>query len=434
MENKIRGFGATQSPYDHRTVQYQATAVAPLVTGGEIYIAGDHLDQWYVGICTSIWLIQNRRKANGKDYSWDFQYLLQKKFVDLNWDEGSSIFSSLKVGYNYGFLPANLWTHTMIADLQLTYSQYIAKLEAIPDTEISRLLALCVDKIAGYAQIDVSDPQALARAINDSQAGIGCRYEVGAEWYSPSTPLLQPTTVIGAHAIGMTWFNYKLIKDQKLANTWGEDWDEQGNADINWSTYKPTEAWAILNTPPVITQPTLKIGMQGDAVKTMQTDINTIMGSNLLVDGNFGRKTQLGLMAFQTSHNLKADGICGAKTWQAFNMIKIVTSVCVTNGIDPLVGIAVATWEGGLNPNAKLFNPPTASMPNGSTDRGLFQWNDFFHKEISDADAYDPTKATGWFCKYLNENPANLHGFWSASQHNWIKMLTPELKSKYGVQ
>lgn len=428
MENK-NAFGAHPSPYDHRTPIVEAQAGAPLITGGIIYKPEDHLNQWYEGICTGIQLIQNRKKANGKDYSWDFQYLLQKKYFDLNWSEGSSLFSTMKVGKNFGFLPAELWTHTTIEDLKLPYAQYIAKLQAIPDAEITRLLVLCVDKIPGYAQADVNDPQALARAIQDSQAGILCRYEVGIEWYDPSNPLKPPAAVIGAHAIGMTYFNYVVNVDQKLANTWG-GWNGDGNADVNWQTYKPTEAWVITKTPPVITQPTLKIGAKGDAVILLQTELNA-NGANLTADGSFGPKTKEAVIAFQHKYNLSADGIVGQKTWQAFSMIKIITRVCIENDIEPLLGISVAVCESGLNPKATLFNPPTASMPHGSTDRGLYQWNDLFHKEITDAQAFDPTPACRAFCAAVKAGKTN--AYWSASKHCWMPRLTPEIIARHGL-
>lgn len=433
MENQNKNvFGANPSPYDQRTVIHETTVTAPLLKGGVIYDLSDHLNQWYVGICTAISLIQNRRKANGKDYSWDFQYLLQKKYVDFDWNEGSSIFSALKVGKNFGFLPSSLWTHTTVEDLKLPYSQYLAKLQSITDSEISRLVALCVDKIPGYAQLDVSDLQGLGKAILDSEVGILCRYEVGAEWYSPSNPLKAPIKTIGAHAIGSTHFDFTVNLDTKLANTWG-GWNGDGNANNNLETYTPSEAWIILKTAPVIKQPTLKIGAKGDAVKLLQNELNAIMPFALVADGGFGPKTLSAVKQFQATHNLNSDGVVGAKTWQAIDMIKIITNVCNQNNIDPLVGIAVATWEGGLNPKATLYNPPTKSMPNGSTDRGLFQWNDFYHKEISNADAFDPIKATQWFCKYVKANKRNLHGFWSASEKNWKKMLTPELLKEYNI-
>lgn len=106
----------------------------------------------------------------------------------------------------------------------------------------------------------------------------------------------------------------------------------------------------------------------------------------------------------------------------------IITSICIKNGVEPELGIAVAMCESGLNPKATLFNPSS-----NSTDRGLFQWNSKYHVEIPDIDAFDPTKATEWFCKYIKENTDNLHGFWSASQACWSTKLSSAIKSKYGI-
>ena len=421
-ENK-RAFGAQPSPHDQRTIVHAVTAVAPLVTGGIIYTPEDHLNQWYVGICTAIAVVQNRRKLKAREYSWDFQYLLQKKYYDQGWYEGSSIFSSLKIARAYGFLPAELWTHTTIEDLKLPYAEYIEKLKAIPDSEIERLIGLCVDKIPGYAAVDVNDPQALAKAINDSEVGILCRYEVGAEWYAPSDPLKPPVQRIGAHAIGMTYFNYVVNVDQKLANTWG-GWNGDGNANVDWNTYKPSEAWVILKETPIILHPTLRKGSKGDAVKLLQTELNKVMNAGLLVDGDFGPKTLEAVKKFQAKYRLSTDGVVGAKTWQALDMIEIITKVCDEKGVEPLLGISVATCESGLNPKATLYNPPSKSM-----DRGLFQWNNKYHPHITDPIAFDPVQATRLFCDAVKQG--KLHAYWSASQPCWIKKITPELIAKY---
>src|SRR3990167_1720183 len=101
------GLGAQDSPIDKRTIKHSdlAMVVAPLIKGGYDYFPSEISHQRNVGICTAISLTQNRERANNKKYSPDFQYLLQKKYIDQNWTEGSSIFSALKVGKTYGFLP-----------------------------------------------------------------------------------------------------------------------------------------------------------------------------------------------------------------------------------------------------------------------------------------------------------------------------------------
>lgn len=330
MENNeeivIPATGAFESEHDFRTVKFSSVseATAPLVKGGAQFLSTDILNQRNVGICTAISFIQNRNKANGRKYSYDFQYLLQKKYIDQVWFEGSSIFAALKVGKTYGLLPIELWTHTTEADLNLPYSQYIAKLEAIPLEEILRLLSLCIDKIPGYAQIDQTDSQAIARAINDSDAGILCRYSCQKNWwtavdghssYDPKDidPLRNGPETSG-HAIDMTLFDYTVNTMQLLANTWGPGYCLNGSIHINWQNYKMTEAWTILKTAPAPTFPTLKQGSQGDAVKTLQADLNK-HGAALIVDGNFGPKTRTAVINYQLTHQLTDDGVVGKLTW-----------------------------------------------------------------------------------------------------------------------
>ncbi len=67
--------------------------------------------------------------------------------------------------------------------------------------------------------------------------------------------------------------------------------------------------------------------------------------------------------------------------------------------------------ESGFDIHAKLINNPR------SVDRGLFQWNNLYHPEITDAIAYDPEKATRLACKAILNRQA--HQLWSASYHCW---------------
>lgn len=57
---------------------------------------------------------------------------------------------------------------------------------------------------------------------------------------------------------------------------------------------------------------------------------------------------------------------------------------------NPLVtAVAVATAESSCNPSAVGSNGPTAGCPSGSLDRGLWQINNCYHPDVSDACAYD---------------------------------------------
>lgn len=54
-----------------------------------------------------------------------------------------------------------------------------------------------------------------------------------------------------------------------------------------------------------------------------------------------------------------------------------------------VVAVAVALAESSCNPDAQNVNGPTSGCPNGSTDRGLWQINNCYHSNVSDACAYN---------------------------------------------
>lgn len=182
-----------------------------------------------------------------------------------------------------------------------------------------------------------------------------------------------------------------------------------------WNTYVNSI------TPPMLT--ILKLGSKGEAVKTLQNNLNRF-GSKLVVDGDFGKKTQQAVREFQAKYNMQIDGVAGSITQGAFSIIDTITQVCGKNAVEAILGVSVASCESGLNPKATFFNPPS-----NSTDRGLFMWNSIFHKEITDTQAFDVTTATQLFCEAVKEG--DLHNFWSASQKCWQKKLPPELVVKY---
>jgi len=62
--------------------------------------------------------------------------------------------------------------------------------------------------------------------------------------------------------------------------------------------------------------PTLRQGSQGDSVKYLQERLNK-NGFHLKADGDFGPSTDAAVEQFQASHGLVADGVVGARTWDA---------------------------------------------------------------------------------------------------------------------
>lgn len=91
-------------------------------------------------------------------------------------------------------------------------------------------------------------------------------------------------------------------------------------------------------------------------------------------------------------------------------MEQIIRMVCREQQVDPDLAVAVAKCESALNPKARNINSPT------SIDRGLYQINNFYHPEVTDAQADDPIFATTFFCKaFLNGNLE----WWKASKKCW---------------
>ena len=101
----------------------------------------------------------------------------------------------------------------------------------------------------------------------------------------------------------------------------------------------------------------LKFGSKGDAVKTLQKNLNSLGYNCGEVDGDFGNRTLSAVRAFQKDNKLEVDGIVGPATTKAINNAiskkntgkttntaskdKIrFTGVCTANGVN------VRTWAG----------------------------------------------------------------------------------------
>ena len=70
-----------------------------------------------------------------------------------------------------------------------------------------------------------------------------------------------------------------------------------------------------VNVTPVTTQPMLRTGSRGDAVRKLQELLNAKGYTCGNVDGIFGSKTYAAVLAFQKDNGLAADGIVGPLTW-----------------------------------------------------------------------------------------------------------------------
>lgn len=70
-----------------------------------------------------------------------------------------------------------------------------------------------------------------------------------------------------------------------------------------------------VNVTPITTQPMLRTGSRGDAVRKLQELLNAKGYTCGSADGIFGSKTYAAVLAFQKANGLAADGIVGSLTW-----------------------------------------------------------------------------------------------------------------------
>ena len=94
--------------------------------------------------------------------------------------------------------------------------------------------------------------------------------------------------------------------------------------------------------------PTLKRGSKGDAVKIVQEKLvarGYSCGASG-VDGDFGSATEKAVKAFQKDHNLKADGIVGAKTYEALDDVPVSYTVIIPNQTEAQADALVRQYPG----------------------------------------------------------------------------------------
>lgn len=108
--------------------------------------------------------------------------------------------------------------------------------------------------------------------------------------------------------VGVYVGNGKVIEAKGVAygvvETTGRNWSHWGKCHaVNYGT----ESTSML----------LKIGSIGDEVKTLQSNLNVIGDYGLVVDGDFGAKTETAVKDFQLKHGLAVDGIVGGETQKA---------------------------------------------------------------------------------------------------------------------
>jgi len=88
----------------------------------------------------------------------------------------------------------------------------------------------------------------------------------------------------------------------------------------------------------------------------------------------------------------------------------IIREIASKEKVDQDLAVRVAKCESGLDIKAVHTNTT------GTRDRGLFQINDYYHPEVTDAQAFDPVFSTEFFCKAVK---AGHLSWWDSSKKCW---------------
>lgn len=89
----------------------------------------------------------------------------------------------------------------------------------------------------------------------------------------------------------------------------------------------------------------MKKGDSGAEVKKLQSFLNWAMNSGLVVDGDFGDKTDTAVHAFQTKCKITADGLFGATSLEkAKTFDKVATSTTIK-----IKGVDISAWQGKIS-------------------------------------------------------------------------------------
>ena len=279
----MKSTGAFKSPIDVRNFAYIPKYKNAPNEVGKRWPKLAIRDQHRVGICTTIAVVQQAIRAFDIEFSPDASHLLQKKFIDKNWHEGSSALSSLKTGTHFGFVPKYLVDPYITEnDRKLGWTYYSKKLQAIPDEVINEWITVASKyKMAGYYRVPLHW-QTIKNAILESKFGLIVRFSLDDRWWrDPIEPLRSPIEPLSGHIVSIS---RAVGHSYRVENSWGTDWADEGSAYGMFTDYKPTEAWLPVFPDPtdplhvdVITQIEKKKKLMGNIIELMQKIINILL-------------------------------------------------------------------------------------------------------------------------------------------------------------
>ena len=178
-----------------------------------------------------------------------------------------------------GLIKAVLWGWS--GDEKKTYGGAVYASNGVPDLSADAMIGRCVKVSSDMSNISIGEFLWMKGH---------CGIYIGNSKVVESSP---------------KWANGVQITALSARN-----WLKHGK--LPWVEYSDGEVRNVVQ----IELSVLQNGSKGEQVKTLQRLLNAF-GSNLIVDGDFGSKTDSALKSYQKKNSLQIDGICGERSWNS---------------------------------------------------------------------------------------------------------------------
>lgn len=133
-----------------------------------------------------------------------------------------------------------------------------------------------------------------------------------------------------------------------------------------YSTAATTTTIPYASTCPA-PEPRVEYGSRGNCVKKLQSMLNMVQRTKLVVDGRFGPSTDSVVMKFQSSKGLYVDGIVGTKTWAALHRTVNPPPPTPIGGTKRIVDTTGFGWPDNDPPNSAAIAYPVVHKQAGGT-------------------------------------------------------------------
>lgn len=142
----------------------------------------------------------------------------------------------------------------------------------------------------------------------DNEPGLNDEQLTAARTAIAHAPIQIAMPIPATHALAM----YKVDRKVGIYDTY-EPFTREERASETRIHYGMRLVVTLATPKPVVLR-TLKAGMVGEDVKSLQKDLNELLGTTLVPDGQFGNKTKQAVIQFQRKYALVADGVFGPRS------------------------------------------------------------------------------------------------------------------------